>query len=116
MALIILTLFGACCTLSAVFAVILFDVSTLLVLQIYLGVCATLVFFGLILSLVLPHKALGRQTESRGNVALKVKRDQMGRDPGSSQAPLVPSARYTKLVRNYQHLEPIQTADVESDR
>jgi hypothetical protein len=116
MALIILTLFGACCTLSAVFAVILFDVSTLLVLQVYLGFCTTLAFLGLTILLVLPNKALGRQTESRGNVALVVERDQMVRDPGSSQAPLVPSARYTKLVRIYQHLGPIQTAEVKPDR
>ena len=95
MTLVLFTLFGACCTLLAAVGIAFFDVSVLLVLQIYFGFCATLVLLGLILSFVLPHKAMDQHAESRGSGTPVDRRNQTGHNASCSQTPLVAAVRHT---------------------
>ncbi len=110
MALISLTLFSACCTLLTVVGVVFFNVPLMLVLQIYLEFCAVLVFLGLILSLILPIRISGQKTRTRVSEDSLTKATQSSRDADNSQAPLDASIGYTRLISDYQQLEPIQSA------
>ena len=92
MALISFTLFGAFCTLLAAIGVVFFDVSVLLILQIYLGFCATLVFLGLAFSLTLPQKGSGRRRGERRKRGFFTKGGELLNDTDRLQTQLVASA------------------------
>ena len=116
MALIPITLLSAFCTLMAVICVVFFDVRVLLILQIYLGLVAVLVFFGVIASLILPIGSSGNQSRTRRIQSSLPNGPPSSHDVKSSQTPQGASIVYARLMTEYQKLGPIQSAAVKSRR
>lgn len=116
MAVISLMLFSVCCTLLALFGVILFDVPVMLILRIYLGYCATLVLLALILSRFLPKAPESSGAGEREKDALLTKRIQSEQNANNTKVSTASSAGYKKLVKDYRRLGPLQATKAKSER